>query len=176
MPIVLVRVDDRLIHGQILEVWVPAVRVQELFVPNDPLAEDEAQRSIVESAVPRSTPLVVDRVEKIAELLRKKGRHDVRSMVIVDHPRDALRLKRAGVPFNRLNLGNLRTDRGMVSLSRNVTVGERCLRVLHQILLEGVQVDIQSVPFEKPVDLVKVFRAIDPSGSRRFLPRNAGFA
>ncbi len=150
MPIVLVRVDDRLIHGQILEGWVPTTRAQELLVANDAAACDDVLRMIMESATPDTISLVVESVDNIAKMLRNELDSSVRRIIIMDNPLDALRLKRAGVPFDRLNLGNLRTDNGKVCLSRSVIVGDESLRILHEIIGEGVQVYIQSVPFETP--------------------------
>lgn len=155
MPIVLVRVDDRLIHGQVLEGWVPKTRAQELVVANDAAACDDVLRMIMESATPETISLVVETVDKIAEMLTAEADSSVRRIIIMDSPLDALRLKRAGVPFDRLNLGNLRTNNGQVCLSRSVIVGDDSLRVLHELIGEGVQVYIQSVPFETPLTFPK---------------------
>ena len=151
MPIVLVRVDDRLIHGQVLEGWVPKTRAQELLVANDAAACDDVLRMIMESATPDTISLVVESVDNIAAMLKKETDSTVRRIIIMDSPLDALRLKRAGVPFDRLNLGNLRTNNGRVCLSRSVIVGDDILRVLHELIGEGVHVYIQSVPFETPL-------------------------
>lgn len=156
MPIVMVRVDNRLIHGQILESWVPVIRAQELVVANDALAGDHVQRMIMQAATPYSIDLVMDSVDRIASLLRNSDKTDVRRMVIVDDPVDALRLKRGGVEFDQLNLGNLATREVVVNLSHTVSVGGESLRALRVFLQEGVRVMVQAVPFEKPVDLYDV--------------------
>jgi PTS system mannose-specific IIB component len=153
MPIVLVRVDDRLIHGQILEGWLPSTRAQEVLIANDALADDPLQVMIMQTAIPYPIRLIVDCVDRIAAFLLDGEDREVRRMVIVDSPTDALRLKRAGVQFDLLNLGNLRSGQLTTCLSQSVVVGDECLEVLCNIVQEGVRVNIQSVPFEKPVDL-----------------------
>ncbi len=158
MPIVLVRVDDRLIHGQILEGWLPSTRAQELLVANDAVARDDLRKMIMQSATPYSVGLVIDSVDGIASLCMESDASDVRRMIIVESPLDALRLKRAGVPFDSLNLGNLRTNDVTVCLSRSVAVGDETLRALRVIMEEGVHVSLQAVPYERPVDLFKVIR------------------
>jgi mannose/fructose/N-acetylgalactosamine-specific phosphotransferase system component IIB len=158
MPIVLVRVDDRLVHGQILEGWLPSTGAQELLIANDVLAHDFLQKMIMQSAIPFSVSIVIDTVPGIAMLLRDTEENEVRRIVLVDSPKDALRLKKAGVGFDHLNLGNFRTNDVTVCLSRTVMVGEDSLRDLRTILEEGIKVDIQSVPFEKPLDLFDVLR------------------
>ena len=84
MPIVLGRVDDRLVHGQILEGWLPSTRAEELLIANDALAQDELQKMIMESAIPYSVSLIVDSVEKIASILLDDRFGERRRMVIVD--------------------------------------------------------------------------------------------
>lgn len=151
MPIVLVRVDDRLIHGQVLEGWVPATKAQELVVANDALADDHFQRMIMESSIPDSVKIVIGGVDTIADMLLSEVEPSLRRMILVDNPVDALRLKKAGIQFHRLNLGNLRANHGRVCLSRSVVVGDESLGAIQQIIAEGVQVYIQSVPFENPL-------------------------
>lgn len=163
MPIVLFRVDDRLVHGQILEGWVPSTRAQELVIANDAVAKDKLQKMIMQSAIPYSVNIVMESVEMVGELLSHQGDKDVRRIVIVDSPRDALRLRRAGLAFDHLNIGNLRTDNVTVCLSKTVMVGEDTLTDLRTIVEEGVRVVIQSVPFEKPLDLSEVFKSLPQS-------------
>jgi mannose/fructose/N-acetylgalactosamine-specific phosphotransferase system component IIB len=153
MSIVLVRVDDRLIHGQVLESWVPSTRAQEVVIANDSLAGDQVQKMIMQAAIPYSINLVIDYVEKVACLLKKPEGPEIRRLVIVDDPVDALRLKRAGVCFHELNLGNLSTREVAVCLSRTVSIGAESLEALRMMLREGVRVSIQTVPFEKPLAL-----------------------
>ncbi|MGC8657452.1 MAG: PTS system mannose/fructose/N-acetylgalactosamine-transporter subunit IIB [Desulfomonilaceae bacterium] len=152
MPIVLLRVDDRFVHGQILQGWLPSTRAQELYIANDGLAEDEVQKMIMECAIPYSVKIVIDHVETIARLLNEVDNKDIRRMVIVDTPVDALRLIKAGVKFSHLNLGNMTGNGKGKSLTRSVAVGEESLMALREILDTGIDISVQSVPFEKPIN------------------------
>ncbi len=169
MPIVLVRVDDRLIHGQILEAWLPLTAAEELLIPNDAVAEDRVQQMILRAAVPRSVSVRFEAVERMADLFVSGCLGELRQMVIVDRPRDALRLKRSGVHFERLNVGNLMTDQAGVRLSRTVSVRESCLEDLCRILDEGVRVELQTVPYERPVQFWRALLAGDANTYRRVL-------
>lgn len=153
MPIVLIRVDDRLVHGQILEGWLPSTRAEELLIANDALAEDDLQKMIMESAIPNSISIIIDSVDKVASILLNDSLSKTRRMVLVDKPLDALRLRKAGVDFDLLNLGNLAETEYKTCLSRSIAVGEECLSALREILEEGIRINIQSVPFEKAVEL-----------------------
>ena len=94
MPVVPFRVDDRFVHGQILQGWLPSTRAQELFIANDALAKDDVQKMIMECAIPYNVKIVIDTVDEVARLLKTEEVSDIRRMVIVDTPVDALRLMR----------------------------------------------------------------------------------
>lgn len=160
MPIVLVRVDDRLVHGQVLEGWAPFIRAQEIVIASDELASDPLQQMIVQALVPNTLDLVVDTVENVAALLIEPESRVIRRLVLVERPSDALRLKRAGAPFSLLNLGNFSSKQVRVCLNRNVGVGDEGIRALREIVMEGVEVNIQSVPFEKALNWEEVNRRL----------------
>ncbi len=154
MPIVLVRVDERLVHGQVLEGWLPSTRAEQLFVANDDLVGDETRRLLIQWSVPYTVELVLDGVVQIAQRLLHNGNSDLRKMVIVESPVDALRLRKAGVRFDRLNLGNFASKRPTVALSESVCVGGDQLKALIRIIEEGVRVSVQRVPYERAVDIL----------------------
>ena len=152
MPIVLFRVDDRFVHGQILQGWIPSTRAQDLFIANDALAQDDVQKMIMECAIPYNVKIVIDTVDEVARLLKTEEVSDIRRMVIVDTPVDALRLIRAGVRFGSLNLGNMSVSDAKKPITRSLALGEESIGAIREILKEGIGINVQSVPFEKPID------------------------
>jgi PTS system mannose-specific IIB component len=156
MPIVLMRVDNRFIHGQILEGWLPWLEADQLIIASDEIAGDTSQRRILETALTYPIGLIIDTVERVINLLLQDETVDVKRAVIVSHPIDALRIKRAGVSFDRLILGNLGARSEPLPLSNRVMVGPAGRRALKEIIVEGVTVSIQGVPTDEPVDLTKI--------------------
>jgi mannose/fructose/N-acetylgalactosamine-specific phosphotransferase system component IIB len=156
MPIVLFRVDDRFVHGQILQGWLPSTRAQELFIANDALAQDDVQKMIMECAIPYNVKIVIDTVDEVARLLKTEEVSDIRRMVIVDTPVDALRLIRAGVRFGSLNLGNMSVSDAKKPITRSLALGEESIGAIREILKEGIGINVQSVPFEKPIEFCDI--------------------
>ena len=160
MPIVLLRVDDRFVHGQILQGWLPSTRAQELFISNDALAQDEVQKMIMECAIPYNVRIVIDTVDEVARILKSEDVPGLRRMVIVDTPVDALRLVRAGVRFGSLNLGNMSESGNNKPITRSLALGEESIRAIREILQEGIGINVQSVPFEKPIDFRELYDSV----------------
>ena len=67
--IVLFRIDERLVHGQVVTAWLGHSQAEEIFVLDDATAQDGLLRSVVKMAVPSHIDVQVAAVEEAAELL-----------------------------------------------------------------------------------------------------------
>ena len=67
MPVVLVRIDDRLVHGQVVEGWLKAIRATHIVVASDPVAADETQKALYLLAVPQGIQLSCLSIREAAE-------------------------------------------------------------------------------------------------------------
>ena len=109
MNIVLIRVDDRLIHGQILESWLPYLKAQCVVVANDTLAEDQFQMAILSMAVPERIKLRMVNVDSVKELAEDPELSGKTTLIIVSSVLDAYRIIQNGI-LCRINLGNMRSS------------------------------------------------------------------
>ncbi len=108
MPlIVLARVDDRLIHGQVVVGWARALEADCLVVANDAVAADPMQRQLLPMAVPPQIKVGIYRVREAAEALRQDKYEGRRVIVLFASLADALSLVQSGFPLARLNLGGI---------------------------------------------------------------------
>ena len=91
MSLVLVRVDCRLIHGQVVETWVPHTGADCLVVANDDLCSNPFLRSVMELAVPRSIHVIFCRLDEVADALGREIESSVdRINAYMDEHRDEL--------------------------------------------------------------------------------------
>ncbi|MGE5188540.1 MAG: PTS sugar transporter subunit IIB [Gemmatimonadota bacterium] len=148
MSIVLVRVDCRLVHGQVLETWVPHTGANCLLVANDSLEAAPLAKSVMEIAVPSSLHAVFCRVDEVAAALAQIERKNERAIVLCAALADALRIFRAGVRFPALNVGNLHFAAGKVEVTPSVYFGPEDFEAVETLSRLGVSVTIRSTPFE----------------------------
>jgi mannose/fructose/N-acetylgalactosamine-specific phosphotransferase system component IIB len=153
--IALVRVDNRLVHGQVLEAWLPALDAQGILVADDEAAGNVLARSAMGLAIPPGVSFVVLRLEAAAELLRPggKGPQASRTLVLLRDVRDAVLLHERGVLMPRLNIGNIHFATGRRQVSASVFLDERELSQLEQLGRAGTQVELRAVPSEPPLRL-----------------------
>ena len=112
MGIVLTRIDSRLIHGQVLEAWVPYLKADCIVVANDAAAHTPLQRMIMQAAVPSDIRLEIGTLDEVAALLHSSELSNRRTLLLFASSDDALRACRLGLGFAQLNLGNLHAAEG----------------------------------------------------------------
>ena len=148
MSLVLARVDCRLIHGQVVETWVPHMKADSLIVANDDLAANPFLRSVMELAVPRDIAVHFCRIEETAAVLAEADRKGERSILLVSNAADALALRQGGVRFDLLNIGNLYFAAGKVEISSSVFFSPEDFEAVRWFRSHGVSVCVRGTPFE----------------------------
>jgi PTS system mannose-specific IIB component len=151
----LLRVDNRLVHGQVLEAWLPALEAQGILVADDEAAGNVLARSAMALAIPPKVKFEVLRLQAAAELLRPggKGPASPRTLVLLRDVRDAAALLDAGVPMPQLNLGNVHFAAGRKQVSGSVFLDAAELSTLARMEGLGTRIEARAVPSEAPVSL-----------------------
>ncbi len=157
--LVFIRIDDRLIHGQVVEGWVNYLKASCLLVADDAVASNTLQRSIMELAVPQGLKVMIGRVEDICRRLRSPALDAERIILLFSNPADALRAINAGIECRSLNVGGMHFVPGKRKLMEVLAVNEEDLEALREIAGKGIKVDIQTVPTQRPIPLWKILDA-----------------
>lgn len=139
------RIDNRLIHGQVIEAWLPYVKASRLIVANDALASDPLRQQILMLAVPsrvRTSFITVDSLSKAIQ----GGDSQDNILVLFADCEDARKAYDSGVCFECCNIGNLHYAEGKRQISPHVALSgqdESCLRYLES---NNVELDFRSIP------------------------------
>ncbi len=151
MPIALLRIDDRLVHGQVVEGWLPHLKADLVVVVSDAAAADEVQVALMKMALPASVGLLAARVaDAPAALAALKGR---RALVLTPGPSEALALLEAGVAVDRVNVGGLHYTVGKVQLGRALFLDQKDKTALRAIAARGVPLEGRPLPSDPEENL-----------------------
>ncbi|HLA28437.1 MAG TPA: PTS sugar transporter subunit IIB [Syntrophales bacterium] len=157
MDIALVRVDNRLIHGQILEAWVPYVSASCIVVVDDEVAGDFFRETVIRMAVPREVEVIISGVEEFARNYTYSVGHGKKAIVIFSSIADAFKAFHLGFKFARLNLGNvhhLQHEEDKVSCSSCVFLNDSDIQNIISLADSGgAQIEVRRIPMEAPVDV-----------------------
>jgi mannose/fructose/N-acetylgalactosamine-specific phosphotransferase system component IIB len=156
MNIVLARIDNRLIHGQVLESWVPTLKANCIIVANDEVAQTVMQKILMKAAVPRGIKVVIDTVEATAQLFKTDELDNFRVLLLFATAGDARKAIESGVPLKKLNLGNMHAGSGKLECSCTIFLDPEDVVDLQKIEASGVRISSQCVPSERSVDWAKM--------------------
>ena len=158
MGIVLVRVDDRLVHGQIIEAWVPFCRATAIIVANDEAAGSRIQKMAIESCASKSVSIKVETIKDAAGDIISPRMENENVIVIVSNLRDIVRLHSWGIKFSSVNIGNIhhngeRHGIEYMKLSPSIFIDRDDWGFIIRFREEGIKLDIRTVPMDSPVQV-----------------------
>ncbi len=144
------RIDNRLIHGQVIESWLPSLGVEALVVANDALAGDEMQQAILGLAVPKRIRVFFSAVVRTPAILPDLERQAGAVLVLLESCIDAARLFRLGVRMDTVNVGNVHYAPGKKQICAHVAASDDELECLRFLRRSDVLLDFRCVPEDVP--------------------------
>jgi mannose/fructose/sorbose-specific phosphotransferase system IIB component len=148
------RIDDRLVHGQVVTAWSMVTGAKLIMAVNDAAAKSEVQKTLLKMAIPGSVKGMVLTVAEAAQVLTGSGTDRV--IVTVKGPADVLRLMDAGVKLESVNVGNMMFAPGKRQITKSVSVDDADVAAFRQIAARGVKLEAKWLPDSSAVDLIKL--------------------
>jgi len=161
--IALVRVDNRLVHGQILEAWVPFIKAKCIFVVEDNAASDFFCETVIRMAVPSEIEVNILSVEDFARQYTYKRKSGKRSIVLFSNIADACRAYKLGFHFDKLNIGNIYNEKYKLCCAPSVFLCDNEIQDIITLLENaGVLIELKRVPREKAVNIREALKGYCP--------------
>lgn len=144
--ILLTRIDNRLVHGQVGVTWTTSLGANLIVVADDIAAKDRLQQELMSvTAESSGAGIRFFTVEHTIEIIRKAAPSQ-KIFIICRTPKVARELVDGGVPIKELNVGNMHFSQGKHQLTKKVYVDDKDLEDLHYLNSKGINVYIQDVP------------------------------
>ena len=154
MNCVFMRIDSRLIHGQVAGSWVNHVGPQTLIAASDSAANDELRKELLLQVGPASARTNVLGVDKTIRVYYNPDYEGMKTMIVVEQPEDALALIKAGITVKELNVGGVTFKPGMKQVSEAVYASDEHLAVYKELADMGVPMILQQVPNSHRTELM----------------------
>uniref|UniRef100_UPI0015D5AB66 PTS system mannose/fructose/N-acetylgalactosamine-transporter subunit IIB n=1 Tax=Necropsobacter massiliensis TaxID=1400001 RepID=UPI0015D5AB66 len=145
MNISLLRIDSRLIHGQVVTSWAKAVKCEAIFAVSDEVANDVLRRDLLLQVAPENLKSYVIPVEKAIKVYHNPKYAGKNILWLVTNPTDILRLIDGGVKVDKVNVGGMTYKEGNQQLSQAVTVSRADVVAFNKLLDLGVDLSLQQV-------------------------------
>lgn len=160
MKVVLVRVDDRLIHGQVVVGWTRTVGATTIVVANDEVANNSMQRTLLKMTAPAGVKAEILTVEDAARQLNDKKFTGESVIVLVRDPQSLVRLVEAGFKLQKVNVGNVRAAQGKVRLSKEVHASDAEIEAWKKLDELGVTLEAQWMPDQPKTNFNQVIKQL----------------
>lgn len=164
--IVQVRVDDRLIHGQVALVWSKELNTKHIIVANDAAVESDALRMTLQMATPAGQKLLVKTVDDAIRLAKDPRGKEMRIFALTNCMKDVLALVK-GAPgcVAEVNVANVgRFDKSdpasKVQLNGTIMVNPDELAAAKELCEQGIPVFHQLIPEHGKTPIVDLIRAV----------------
>lgn len=148
MKIVMVRVDERLIHGQITMRWSKNVASNFILCVNDAVASNNLQKKVMQMAAPTGIKVEIEDVQTAIENLNKEAWPDANILLLVRNPIDALKLVKGGLEISKINIGGVRTPGATIKLNKVVLATPEELEAWKELDQLGIRLEVQFLPGE----------------------------
>jgi len=146
MPLSLVRIDDRLIHGQVVLGWSRVLKPDRIVVSSDRIAESSWERKVYGAGVPPTIKVSFLTVEETAvELLNNLFKNES-VLLLFESVKDVYDVVEKGVQLEEINIGGLHYRDGSEELLPYVFLTEDDRKLLRELVKKGVRLLARDIP------------------------------
>ncbi|AMV62183.1 PTS system, mannose-specific IIB component [Pediococcus damnosus] len=160
MPVVLARIDSRLVHGVVVTDWYASLNPKRFMIIDDEISKDQTKKNTMRMAKPAGTGMsIIDTKTAIDHF--KKGQYDSqRVFVLVKDPAVIINLIDAGIQIPKVDVGIIFMDTDKTKVSSYVALGKRDEHQLKEIQKRNVPVVLQYVPRDTEEPIEKYYKLI----------------
>ncbi|WP_314065310.1 PTS sugar transporter subunit IIB [uncultured Vagococcus sp.] len=156
MTIKLVRVDHRLIHGQVGFTWTKFLQANCILIASDALVNDSLKMTAMKMATPNGVKLVMKSIEDSITALNSGVTEKYRLLILCESVEDVAKLASQVPSIKAINLGGMKDGMDRKQVSKSVHVSPRDIELIQQLSANGIELTVQMVPDEQAVAITKL--------------------
>ncbi|MBE8595976.1 PTS N-acetylgalactosamine transporter subunit IIB [Xenorhabdus sp. BG5] len=145
--ILMTRIDNRLIHGQVGVTWTNSLGANLVVVANDDASADPVAQSLMDMVVSDDVQTRYFTLQKTIDVIHKAADRQ-KIFIVCKTPQDVLTLVKGGVPIKFVNVGNMHFSEGKKQIHKTVSVDDADINAFRELDKLGVTCEIRRVPDE----------------------------
>lgn len=158
------RIDDRLIHGQVITAWSRYYKLEKIIIVDNQVAGDPIQRQIINAVAPPNIIVEVLSVKESYDAIIEAKKAKTSTLVLVKGPEALFDLVEMGIEIREIIIGGMQFKNGRKQLSRTVFVTPEEAEVFWKLHDKGIELIIQIVPTEGRSQLLNSLNKTFPKG------------
>ena len=152
----LVRVDHRLIHGQVAFSWLKFLETDCILIASDGLLKDDLRMAGLRMAKPSNVKLVMKSVEDSIKALESGVTDKYKLLILCESVEDAYRLAKGSDRIQEINLGGTKSGSDRKAISKAVHLSEADVEKVKELVNDGKKVFVQMVPDDTSTDVMSL--------------------
>ncbi len=154
----ILRVDDRLIHGQVIAGWARPLGVESIILASNKISQDEWACNAYRLAVPEGIEFLCVGIKRCITLLNKQGKQKI--MIIVESVSEAYDLLKGGLDIKKVNIGGLSYKEGTREIAPYIYLSPEDIEAVVRLYHMGVKVIGKQLPNSSAIDVVKTLAGV----------------
>ena len=156
MSIALYRIDDRLVHGQVMTAWARIFNIAKIIVVDDATAKNAFLCDVMKMAVPSGCSVQILSVADAVPVLQASEKSDEKTIVLVKAPIALRALIDQGIVIKEINVGNVGAGPGRKAVMRSTQLTKEEYDTLVGMSAQGIHIYFQMLPEAKSMELDKL--------------------
>lgn len=153
-----VRIDERLIHGQIATMWTNHLNLDRIIVVDDEVSKSEMEIEVLKMARPSSVKLSVLSVGGLVRRLNDNRYQGETALLIVKSPITLVKIMEEGIGLPEIIVGNMSTKENSIKVTRSVSVTPEDVESFNTLNSSGIRLIFQMVPSDNKEDFMKLLK------------------
>lgn len=149
--ILLLRVDHRMLHGQVAFSWTNSIDADCILIANDGVANDELRKTTMKLAKPQGAKLVIKTINDSIAAINSGVTDKYRLFIVVESVEDAYKIVKGVPSIKSINLGGVKAKEGTRNISKAVNLLPEEEKLLKELIANGIEVEIRQLPTDTKV-------------------------
>lgn len=163
MPFIFTRIDDRLIHGQVVVGWGNHLKPHRIILCNDCIATTPWQKEIYSAAgtlAQHSVTISVWTEKETIKYFKENQNKQEKVILLVETPHEVLNLVEKGVPIENVNIGGMHFKQGKKQIAPYIYVNDNDLKYFRLLKNKNIKLEGQDVPTARKIDFNELIELI----------------
>ena len=156
MDVQLFRIDDRLIHGQVVLGWAKPLKSERILLCDDDVSRNEWEKELYTSCVPQSLKALICNVEETFNILSTDIKPNDKTIVLVRDPQVVINIVNRGYIPGKINLGGIHFSDNRKKYLSYLYLNEEEIAQIHWLLDKGIIIYCQDIPTGRNRDVLEV--------------------
>ncbi len=158
MKIILTRIDDRLIHGQICTGWSKELKISRIIVINNKIYKDPIRVKLLKQVSPPSINSHVVNIDKFIKVYKNPKYNKDRVLLLFTKPKDIIKTIKKGLKIKSINIGGMSYKKGKKQITDAISVNKKDIKYFNKLNNMKIELEIRKVPNNKKINIMDILK------------------